>query len=110
MAKISYFPRMGGASMSWTHVQEDWRGVRNLLLRGGDASEWQRDALRSALAQDAHDVANDAELLAAILRGRAAEAAESGDRVPDLDAVTRSVRTRRPSGLRSALSCRRLSS
>ena len=96
--------------MSWTHIQEDWRGVRDLLLRGGDASEWLRDALRSTLAQDAHDVANDAELLAAILRGRAAEAAESGDRVPDLDTVTSSVRMRRLSGLRSALQCRRLSS
>lgn len=85
--------------MSRSHVQEDWRAVRDRLLRGSDASEWLRDALRSALAQDAQEVANDAELLAAILRGRVADVAGNDDEL-DLEAVASSVRTRRSCALR----------
>jgi hypothetical protein len=90
--------------MSWTHVRAGWQGVRDLLLGGGEASEWLRDALRSGLAQDARRVANDAELLVAILRGRY-EDLENGDSEPtlDLDELAWDRRARRESCLRAAL-------
>jgi hypothetical protein len=55
---------------SWTHVRGDWRRVSDVLLFGGEASAWLLGALRSALHRDAYDVANDVELLVAILTGR----------------------------------------
>ena len=90
--------------MSWSHVRADWRGVRDLLLGGSEASEWLRDALRSGLAQDARRVANDAELLVAILRGRC-EDHESDDPARDLDLeeVAWDPRARRQSCLLAAL-------
>jgi hypothetical protein len=90
--------------MSWLHVQADWRGARDLLLCRGEASEWLRDALRSGLAQDAHAVANDAELLVAILRGRC-EDLDGDEPEPEieLEEVAWDPRARRQSCLRGAL-------
>lgn len=50
----------------------------NNILNDPLASNWIKDALRSALDRDPIDAANDAELLASLLASRAAASAGEG--------------------------------